>query len=103
MGQKEAEVGKRRRWETEKLKAKEVGGRKDRRLESEKIKLWIADYGLRCKRGMTSAPNPPNEPNHLNVLNDHNDPKQLNHRKVKLSQKKESFNGFSPRPEGRNI
>jgi hypothetical protein len=29
--------------------------------------------------------------------------KQLNHRKVKLSQKEENFNGFSPRPKGGNI
>jgi hypothetical protein len=49
----------------------EVGGRKDRRLEGEKIKLWIADYELKYKRGKTSVPNHPNETNHLNVLNDH--------------------------------
>ena len=37
------------------------------RIEGEKIKQWIKDYGLRCKRGNTSAPNHPNEPNHLNL------------------------------------
>ena len=43
----------------------EVGGRKDKRLEGEKIKLWITGYGLGCNRGKTSAPDHPNNPNHF--------------------------------------
>ena len=55
------------------LKAKEVGGRKDRRLEGKKLRRL--DFGLCIKvnRGKTSAPSHPKDPNETN---DHNHPNE---------------------------